>query len=208
MHLYKNFDFPKGVQEIGEAAKYLREHGSAKVGVVGAWHCLVSCHMLHDSDTVSRHLFTVSCLPSPVHCLLPHAPCPCLLTLTCTCAYVSTAPDSLTCSALRCVLLANAPPLASPAGFCMGGGLALAAAQSAGVDCAVPFYGMPPVELCQPETLKVPIQGHFGELDHSPVANKEAALALDAKLKTCPAAAHVSDPIGARSLFWKPVWDG
>jgi carboxymethylenebutenolidase len=52
-------------------------------------------------------------------------------------------------------------------GFCMGGALALAAAQHAGVDVAVSFYGTPPKELCQPENIPkdVPVELHVGELD-------------------------------------------
>ncbi|GAB4820555.1 hypothetical protein N2152v2_007601 [Parachlorella kessleri] len=50
-------------------------------------------------------------------------------------------------------------------GFCMGGALALAAAQKAGVDAAVPFYGLPQEGLCQPQNIKVPVQLHFGRLD-------------------------------------------
>ena len=43
-------------------------------------------------------------------------------------------------------------------GFCMGGALSFCAAQHAGVDCAVPFYGIPSREVCQPEVIKVPVQ--------------------------------------------------
>ncbi|KAL4852950.1 putative carboxymethylenebutenolidase [Chlorella vulgaris] len=50
-------------------------------------------------------------------------------------------------------------------GFCMGGALSLAAAQLAGVDCAVAFYGTPAAELSQPQNIKVPVSLHFGELD-------------------------------------------
>jgi len=50
-------------------------------------------------------------------------------------------------------------------GFCMGGALSIAAAQHAGIDCAVPFYGIPTAELAQPENIKVPVALHTGALD-------------------------------------------
>ena len=39
-------------------------------------------------------------------------------------------------------------PKIAVVGFCMGGALALAAAQHAGVDCAVVFYGTPDPAIC------------------------------------------------------------
>lgn len=50
-------------------------------------------------------------------------------------------------------------------GFCMGGALSFAAAQHAGVDCAAPFYGVADPAICQPPSIKVPVQAHFGALD-------------------------------------------
>eukprot|EP00878_Enallax_costatus_P008358 GHUV01008736.1.p1 GENE.GHUV01008736.1~~GHUV01008736.1.p1 ORF type:complete len:169 (+),score=42.35 GHUV01008736.1:487-993(+) len=50
-------------------------------------------------------------------------------------------------------------------GFCMGGALTFAAAQHAGVDCAAPFYGIPDPAICDPASIKVPVQAHFGEKD-------------------------------------------
>ena len=50
-------------------------------------------------------------------------------------------------------------------GFGMGGALAFCAAEHAGVDCAVAFYGTPPPSACEPTSIKVPIQTHFGKLD-------------------------------------------
>lgn len=47
----------------------------------------------------------------------------------------------------------------------MGGALAFCAAQHAGPDCVVPFYGIPPPTACQTEKIKVPVQAHFGKLD-------------------------------------------
>lgn len=62
-------------------------------------------------------------------------------------------------------LRANGAQKVGAIGFCMGGALALAAAQHSGIDCAQPFYGCPSRELCQPEAIKVPVALHFGELD-------------------------------------------
>eukprot|EP00775_Hariotina_reticulata_P010146 gene10146-10304_t len=50
-------------------------------------------------------------------------------------------------------------------GFCMGGALAFAAAQHAGVECAAPFYGSPDPAICDPAAIKVPVQVHSGQLD-------------------------------------------
>ena len=52
-------------------------------------------------------------------------------------------------------------------GFCMGGALALIAAQHADdVVCAAPFYGTPDPAICQTDKITVPVQAHFGELDN------------------------------------------
>ncbi len=51
-------------------------------------------------------------------------------------------------------------------GFCMGGGLALCAAQHAGVDAAAPFYGLPNETYCDVKEIEgVPIQYHLGDND-------------------------------------------
>lgn len=50
-------------------------------------------------------------------------------------------------------------------GFCMGGALALAAAQHSKIDCCQPCYGTPNTQLAQPENVKVPVFMHVGELD-------------------------------------------
>ena len=49
----------------------------------------------------------------------------------------------------------------------MGGALSLAAGALAKecVDCVISFYGTPAAELCDLETMTVPVQGHFGEDD-------------------------------------------
>lgn len=84
-HLMSNLDWKRAVEEITEAAEYLREHNASKVGAIG---------------------------------------------------------------------------------FCMGGALALAAAQHSGIDCAQPCYGSPSADLAQPENIKVPVLMHVGELDN------------------------------------------
>jgi carboxymethylenebutenolidase len=51
-------------------------------------------------------------------------------------------------------------------GFCLGGALTIAAcARVQGIACGVPFYGVPPVALADPATIKVPMQGHFANAD-------------------------------------------
>lgn len=51
-------------------------------------------------------------------------------------------------------------------GFCLGGGLALAAACNLeGVGAAVAFYGLPKPEHADWGRVRVPIQGHYGRLD-------------------------------------------
>jgi carboxymethylenebutenolidase len=70
-------------------------------------------------------------------------------------------------------------------GFCMGGALTVAAAALVdGLDAACPFYGTPPPELCDPSTMKIPVQGHFGDKDsHAGFADVAAANGLEEKLK-------------------------
>ena len=50
-------------------------------------------------------------------------------------------------------------------GFCMGGALAIAAAQHSDINGAVAFYGTPQKVLAQPENIKAPLQLHAGEMD-------------------------------------------
>jgi carboxymethylenebutenolidase len=66
-------------------------------------------------------------------------------------------------------------------GFCMGGALTLASCIRApqSVDAGVCFYGIPPKQFADPANLKVPIQFHFGDLDHAKgFSDKTAADAL------------------------------
>ncbi|XP_041352842.1 protein usf-like [Gigantopelta aegis] len=51
-------------------------------------------------------------------------------------------------------------------GYCMGGALIVAACcLTPEVSAGVVFYGVPSKELCDPSTMKVPIQCHFGDKD-------------------------------------------
>jgi carboxymethylenebutenolidase len=51
-------------------------------------------------------------------------------------------------------------------GFCMGGGLTLAAARYVeGLACAVAFYGLPSTPLDELAQIKTPIQAHFARRD-------------------------------------------
>ncbi|CAG9463480.1 unnamed protein product [Pedinophyceae sp. YPF-701] len=77
-------------------------------------------------------------------------------------------------------------------GFCMGGALSLCAAQHSGIDAAVPFYGCPGEEACDPSKLTVPVQGHFGADDPMKgFSDVDTAKALDAKLKASPGKGEV-----------------
>jgi len=51
-------------------------------------------------------------------------------------------------------------------GFCMGGALSLASAVLCPeISAAASFYGIPGAQLVDVTKVKVPLQGHFGELD-------------------------------------------
>lgn len=51
-------------------------------------------------------------------------------------------------------------------GFCMGGSVALiAAVHVPEIDAAVPFYGLAPDDVAPPGAIRVPLQGHFANLD-------------------------------------------
>lgn len=67
----------------------------------------------------------------------------------------------------------------------MGGALSLIGLQhSDDITCGAPFYGTPSAEMCQPEKIAKPVQGHFGELDTlKGFADPEAAKALEGKLQ-------------------------
>ncbi|AKU92480.1 dienelactone hydrolase family protein [Vulgatibacter incomptus] len=55
---------------------------------------------------------------------------------------------------------------AAVVGFCIGGGLALAAAvRVRELNAAVDFYGIPPAELADPRQIRIPFLGHFARKD-------------------------------------------
>jgi len=68
-------------------------------------------------------------------------------------------------------------------GHCMGGGLSIAAASRvSSLDCAVCCYGLPNrLESFDHRTIKIPIQGHFADLDKH--ITPEAVSQLEEKLK-------------------------
>ena len=66
-------------------------------------------------------------------------------------------------------------------GFCMGGGLALAAAvRVRELNAAVSYYGIPPANLADPRQIRIPFLGHYAKKDHThtpeKVGNLEKAL--------------------------------
>jgi carboxymethylenebutenolidase len=69
-------------------------------------------------------------------------------------------------------------------GFCMGGAMTFAAAVSVlGIDCAVPFYGIPIDAYWDAEKMRVPIQAHFASRDGwaKPERARELADAVTAR---------------------------
>jgi len=70
-------------------------------------------------------------------------------------------------------------------GFCMGGALTLAsAALTTSLDASVAFYGIPPDALCDVSKIKIPVQGHFGNLDGlAGFSDPKAVDQLEEKLK-------------------------
>lgn len=72
-------------------------------------------------------------------------------------------------------------------GFCMGGALAIAALSkdSKGIFSAgAPFYGIPDANYFKIEDVKVPVLGHFGELDeHKGFSDSDSAKNLESKAK-------------------------
>jgi carboxymethylenebutenolidase len=73
---------------------------------------------------------------------------------------------------------AVAPKRVGILGFCMGGQLALFAAQEHGdrLACAVDFYGVHPHVAIDPARVKIPVLGHFGREDASVPVDAVTAL--------------------------------
>ncbi len=96
-------------------------------------------------------------------------------------------------------------PRVGTLGFCMGGVLSLVGAQaSPDVSCAVVFYGTPgaPPRPCQPETIKKPVQGHFGELDDlEDFSDPAAAKVLAAQLQQAGSGGEVFSYPGVGHAF-------
>lgn len=68
-------------------------------------------------------------------------------------------------------------------GFCMGGALALVAAQKAGVEACVSFYGVPGADACDLSAITIPVQAHFGDKDNlAGFSDPEAAKKLSEAL--------------------------
>jgi carboxymethylenebutenolidase len=69
-------------------------------------------------------------------------------------------------------------------GFCMGGAMAFAAATAVdGLNCAVPFYGIPTPEYWDASKMRVPIQAHFAKEDGWAKADRAEQLAKDVKAR-------------------------
>lgn len=84
-------------------------------------------------------------------------------------------------------------------GFCMGGALALIAAQHSGVAAAAPFYGVPEEGICQLEKIQVPVLMQFGkEDDHKGFSDPEAANKAYEKMKSAgvDVELHMYDDVG------------
>ena len=64
-------------------------------------------------------------------------------------------------------------------GFCMGGALTIISAVRLPVDAAVCYYGIPPKEVADPATIKIPFQGHFATDDDWCTPDAAAALEKD-----------------------------
>ncbi len=79
--------------------------------------------------------------------------------------------------------LKRSAPKTAVAGFCMGGALALiAAAKLTELDASVAFYGIPPKEVADPATIKVPLLCHFANQDDW--CTPDAVNALEGDLKS------------------------
>ncbi len=90
---------------------------------------------------------------------------------------------------------AVAPKKVGAIGFCMGGQLALYAAQEHGdkVSCAVDFYGIHPNVRIEPARLRVPVLGHFGTKDASVPVDAVRRLQADVTAAAGTMTAHFYD---------------
>lgn len=69
-------------------------------------------------------------------------------------------------------------PAVAAVGFCMGGGLALCAAQKSDIVAASAYYGFPSAADCQVQDIKVPVEVHIGEADTRLIGSAPATIAL------------------------------
>lgn len=92
-------------------------------------------------------------------------------------------------------------------GFCMGGALSLAsAALVPEVDAAVPYYGIPPAQLADVSTIRVPILGHFAELDtYAGFSDPQAARDLTEKLRSANVDSQIIMHKGVGHGFVNPI---
>jgi carboxymethylenebutenolidase len=85
-------------------------------------------------------------------------------------------------------------------GFCMGGALTvIAGVHVPECDVAVCFYGIPPVEVADPASMKVPFQGHFATQDDW--CTPDAVAGLDSALKTSGIPQEVYSYDGEHAFF-------
>ena len=61
--------------------------------------------------------------------------------------------------------LKRSSPKVAVVGFCMGGAVAMLAANAPEISAVAPFYGLPPEQYLDISKLKIPVQGHFSNTD-------------------------------------------
>jgi carboxymethylenebutenolidase len=82
-------------------------------------------------------------------------------------------------------------------GYCMGGALTFAAvANVPGIDCAVPYYGLPDVSKLDLSKVTAPIQAHFAQKDDWASPEKARLLAKELTAKGKSIELHVYDGAG------------
>ena len=82
-------------------------------------------------------------------------------------------------------LLKYGCPKVGVSGFCMGGALSLlSAAKVPELSASAPFYGIPKPHLADLTTIRIPVQGHFGDQDNvTGLSSPDDFYPLEAKLK-------------------------
>ena len=104
-------------------------------------------------------------------------------------------------------------------GFCLGGALTIAsAANLPGIDCAVPFYGIPDLSKIDLGKVTAPMQAHFAEHDDWASPEKARQIEKDLKSKGKSFELHVyegaghafmrdSDPTKYHEASAKKAWE-